>query len=199
MKYLITYSLLNSWKYWLNYNDNSTHTSQGFKHTLNKEFFDNKFMKAGRAFEKFIRDYMNSLITLDINDPYQNCVYEIEKSIKGGTWQTTGNKTITIDNQEFVLHAKTDVLRGPEIFDIKYVRQYESGKYFNSIQHKLYFEVLEYTDTFIYLISDGKEVYYETYTREETESIIPIISDFWSWINQFPEYFKIYQEKWNAK
>lgn len=199
MKYLITYTLLNSWLYWLNFDgDDDKQAKKDFENTLNKIWIDNEFMQAGRVFEYAIEGIIKNWGIRPLDCDKMDCALEIADIVWDGVWAVTGNKTIEISGQEFVLHGKTDVLRGPDIFDIKFVKRYKCSKYFSSTQHKMYFEVLPHTERFTYLVSDGKEVYQETYNRDETNSIIPVIADFLSWINQFPDYLKAYQEKWEA-
>ena len=50
---------------------------------------------------------------------------------------------------------------------------------------------------FKYLISNGTEVWTETYTREETPSIFPVISDFVDWLTA-TGLLELYKEKWLA-
>jgi len=200
-KLLVTHSLLASWKWWIDfegsYDDKKARES--FENTLNKIWVDNEYMKAGREFEKLVEGIdKNWTLKFPHEKQVLNCAIDIAEFIKGGTWQVPCKKDVTIDGQPLLLYGRVDVLRGPQIFDIKFVSYYEARKYIKSTQHKMYFECLPGTERFTYLVCNGKEVYEESYDRDETDSIIPVVCDWWSWINQFPEYLKIYKEKWGA-
>ena len=52
-------------------------------------------------------------------------------------------------------------------------------------------------DTFTYLPSNGSAVYQETYRREETPSIIPVISDFLGWLEAV-DLMDVYRKNWVA-
>ncbi len=200
MKLLITHSLLSAWKWWIDFDGDDNDARKSFENTLNKIPFDNKYMQAGRDFEELIKRIAESPIEFNesLDNQYYTSAYKIAQIVKNSTWQVACKKDVVIENQPFMLYGRTDVLKGPDIFDIKFVKKYEIRKYFNSTQHKMYFECLPGTERFTYLASDGKEVFKEVYNRDETDSIIPIVYNWWSWVNQFPEYLEIYQEKWQA-
>lgn len=211
MKYLITHSLLNSWLYWLDYKgDKEDDVKKSFENYLNKIYEDNIYMQAGREFEDLVRSVCNGEDTFlqdealpikqqRYSDNYKVCVYKVADEVRGGVWQVTGYKSVWVGNQEIIIYSKVDILRGPDIFDIKYTSKYEDIKYFNNTQHRMYFECFPGTERFIYLISDGKEVYREIYYPDESQDIINTISDFWSWINQFDEYKTAYFDNWKSK
>ena len=47
----------------------------------------------------------------------------------------------------------------------------------------MYLELIPEAKEFIYLVSNGKYVWTEKYTREETPSIYPIIQNFFEYLN----------------
>lgn len=81
-----------------------------------------------------------------------------------------------------VLYGKLDALKAGVVYDIKFSSGYEKGKYFSSTQHPTYLELIPEASEFTYLVSNGNSVWYETYRRDETPSIIPIICDFFDWL-----------------
>lgn len=198
-KLLVTHSLLANWKWWLDFEgDDDSTARESFENTLNKICVDNIYMKTGGDFEKLVEGIDKNWTLKFPEKQIFECAGEIAKIISGGTWQVSCKKDVMIDDQPILLYGRTDVLRGPEIFDIKFVSYYEPRKYIKSTQHKMYFECFPGTERFTYLVSDGVEVYRESYDRDETDSIIPIVRDWWSWVNQFPKYREIYKEKWKA-
>ena len=84
------------------------------------------------------------------------------------------------------------------ITDIKFTKSYDVGKYFDSTQHPMYFEIVPEAKSFTYLASNGSAVWPETYRRDETRSIFPIISDFFDWLRA-TDLMGLYQEKWKTK
>ena len=75
-----------------------------------------------------------------------------------------------------------DVLKAGIIYDIKRSDTYEVGKYIDSPQHPMYMACVSQAKEFVYLISDGKEVYQERYTRDDIEPITEIIKDFFAFL-----------------
>ena len=219
MKYLLTYTLLNSWKYWLDYDEeDDSKAKKDFENTLNKVSFDNRYIQAGKEFETWIRlccdlgysvfhdtqcngdiQIVNHKVVLPAHDSYAMCIKEIAYEVKNGVWQVPNSIDINISGQLFVLYSKSDVLRGPDLYDIKYTTNYQGMKYYDSCQHRIYFKCFQGVQDCHYLVSNGKEVYRETYHRDETESIMPMIRDFWSWLNQFPDYLRSFKEHWKSK
>ena len=63
------------------------------------------------------------------------------------------------------MYGIADVIRRNTIFDIKRVNYYDIGKYEGSIQHLIYMYATGIPN-FEYVISDGQEVYVETYHWE---------------------------------
>lgn len=201
MRYLITQSLLNSWLWYINFTgDDDSKAEQDFSNTLNRmPIPDNIHMQRGRQFENDIQKYViGSLVHSENPDDYEMCVEEIAHIVTGGVWQVAGYIDMTINDIDYLLYGRADVLLGPTIFDIKCVSKYEPGKYFSSPQHKMYFACFPGTIQFEYLISDRKEVYRERYQREETEPIESLISEFQTWLSNNKEYEDIFFYKWNT-
>lgn len=196
MKYLLTATLLNSFSWFFKlYSQKKVNE---FKNTLRKlPFPKNEYMKAGIKFETDVMNYCHGKYLQD-DDDYDWCVKEAGEIVKDGTWQVKGYCNIKVGDIEFLLYGIADVLKGPYIYDIKFVQKYKYGKYQNSVQHKIYFILFPAMTEFIYLISDGYQIYKESYGRNQADSLTSEIADFWSWLNQNPEYKKIFCEKWEA-
>ena len=96
-----------------------------------------------------------------------------------------------------VLYGRLDVLKAGGIYDIKFSKGYDRGKYFDSTQHPVYLELIPEARHFTYLISNGTEVWSETYRRDEAPNIYPIITDFLDWLAA-QGLLDLYREKWLA-
>lgn len=201
-KLLVTSSLLSSWLWLINCYDGFEESAKDeFMKTLSREPFEpNEAMQKGIQLENDITAWLQDeghLPNPHESDEYESCIAQIAEKIRGSQLQVKASKDITISGQPFLLYGRVDALRGEWIYDIKYTGKYEVGKYFESPQHKVYFEILD-SPRFAYLVCDGKEVYEEPYLKEDTDSIIPIVEEFWSWLQSFDEYKKVYVDKWKS-
>jgi hypothetical protein len=191
-KYLITQTLLSAFNYIFNCYDGAEHEAyDAFIKTLNREPSEtNEAMQRGIDFENNVFEYTNGKA---IDDP---TVREIGDIVKGSQWQVKAYKDKTIAGIDFLLMAKCDCVKAGEIYDIKRVENYEVGKYKDSPQHSMYLEVIP-AFQFTYLISDGQNVYKETYRREDTQEIDGTIKQFINFLES-ENMLSIYFEKWGA-
>lgn len=117
--------------------------------------------------------------------------------VRGSQFQYKAKKTVTICGTDFLLYGRLDALKAGTIYDIKFSKSYDRGKYYGSTQHPLYLELVPEARQFMYLVSNGADVWTETYFREDTKSIFPVIADFTDWIKS-QGLFPIFDEKWSA-
>lgn len=137
---------------------------------------------------------------------YNDCVIEVAGIVKGGDWQATVAKTVLMPSHGFKIRltGRTDVVCKSKIADIKFVKQYEIGKYQPSIQHLIYLYCTG-MDKFQYVASDGKDVYVEeyNYTSEQLEDMIfPMVNEFLCFIKNTEfegrNLMDIYKAKWEV-
>ena len=134
----------------------------------------------------------------DRTNNWYEAAERIARIVQGGQLQYKAFKEIKVNGMTFLLYGRLDALKAGVIYDIKFSGNYDAGKYFTSTQHPTYLELVPEAKEFTYLISNGSGVWAETYRREETLSIIPIISDFFKWLSVFG-LMDIYREKWKSK
>jgi hypothetical protein len=155
--FLITPSLYSAWKYW---KDNDDAGTEDLLDTLNKvEKRKSPAMQMGIDFENAIRHVCDGGASEDF------CVLEAAEIVNGGLWQQRISRELDGD----LAYGITDVIRRNTIFDIKRVNKYDLGKYEGGIQHLIYMYAAGIPN-FEYVISDGQEVYMETY-HWEAESL----------------------------
>ena len=187
-KYLITASLLNSWKYAIS-PDNEYGTLEDFKNVLAKVPFEpTEAIMNGFKFEQFMMDN-----------------YEPTKK---GCYQVKLSKNITTKTGSYVLYGILDCLKAGTIYDYKYKGSYEVGSFYDSYQHLMYFELCPEASKFEYLISnnfkEGKEIediniYHETYYREGIKTdLYSEIDNFISWLKT-NQLYDLFCEKWESK
>jgi len=226
MRYLMTCSLLNSWLYLIKPNDFDTENKAeaDFLRTLNRERSEpNEAMQRGIDFEELVERICED-IPLGIDNPAfetDNCptranglpapstIYDrpvwakwinaAEKAaeiVKGGQWQVKNKKDVVIDGVAFLLYGRIDVLKAGTIYDVKFTKNYDVGKFIGSTQHPMYFAITPGALDFSYLVSNGTNVWLETYTPEVTQPIEKTVREFMQWLKTRPEWEKIYFEKW---
>lgn len=212
-RYLITHSLLSSWLYAIKddpYEDATTERDKyaEFMTALNRlPSPPNEAMQNGIDFEHLvlnIADCIQTIKTSDVSNPipvtahrWYDAASSVARIVRGGQFQYKARKTVSIDGMEFVLFGKLDVLKAGSIYDIKFSKSYDRGKYYGSTQHPMYLELVPEAKDFTYLVSNGADVWTETYTREETRNIFPVIADFVDWL-RYQRLFPVYAEKWSS-
>lgn len=184
-KYLITPSLLNSWKYAISL-ENEYGNLEEFIKTLSREpMISTESIKNGFRFEEYM---------------IQN--YE---PTKNGSYQVKLSKNITTKTGTYVLYGRLDCLKAGTIYDYKYTGSYDVGKFYDSYQHPIYFEICPEADKFEYLISnnyrDGKEdfnLYHEIYYREDAKvDLEQEIDNFIEWLKT-NNLYNLFCEKWES-
>lgn len=201
-RYLITHSLLSSWIYAMKENPYEDATSEKdpfaeFLKVLNREPTEtNQAMQNGIDFENLVTDIVNG--EGDATDKWYDAAEKIARIIRGGQLQCRASKEIEVGGMTFVLYGRLDALKAGVIYDIKFSKSYDVGKYFSSTQHPTYFELIPEANEFTYLVSNGSSVWPETYRRDETRSIFSDISDFVSWL-KVQGLLETYKSKWVAK
>lgn len=199
---LLTHSLLAAWIYALKENPYEDMTSETdklaeFMATLRREPTPTtEAMQNGIQFEDEITAIMRG--DGDTGSPWYGAEVRIANILRGARLQVRAQKEITFCGLPFLLYGRLDALRSGVIYDTKFSKSYERGKYFDSTQHPVYLELVPEAKEFTYLVSNGAEVWTETYRRDETPSIYPIIADFVGWLKN-NKLFDLYAEKWTSK
>lgn len=201
-RYLMTHSLLASWLYMLKENPYEDATTERdpmaeFLQVLRREPTPTtEAMMNGNIFEDLVTRVVNGCA--DPGEQWYGAAEKVARRVRGGVPQLRASRTIEVDGMTLVLYGRLDWLKAGEIVDIKFTKNYDPGKYFDSTQHPTYFEIVPEAQTFTYMASNGSGVWPETYRREEAPSIRPIISDFFSWLTAVG-LMDTYKEKWVAK
>jgi hypothetical protein len=193
-RYLLTQSLLGSWLYIYNafegYEDNAF---DDFLLTLRREPKEQtEAMLAGIDFENLVN------AAADGAEAKTSAVREIADIVRGGQKQVALYQDKTIGGVDYLLYGRLDYLKAGVIYDIKYSKSYEAGKFTDSIQHPFYFELCPEAPEFKYLISDGNDVFKETYFRNLTPEIDKTVIQFMQFLNE-RKLAEIYFEKWKAQ
>lgn len=199
--YLMTHSLLSSWLYAIKDDPYADATSERdpmaeFMQVLRREPTETtEAMQKGIDFEDLVTDIVNG--RGDPENKWFAAAQTVATLVSGGQLQYKARRHITVSGMEFVLYGRLDCLKAGTIVDIKFSSKYDRGKYFDSTQHPTYMEIIPEAVQFVYVISNGTEVWTEPYRRDEVTDIKPIISDFISWLDAVG-LMPVYKEKWLA-
>lgn len=196
MAYLITHSMLSAWKYQYECFEAAQESATAdFLAALNREEIQpTEAMLNGREFEAAVYSALPDIYP---------AAPEVADIIKGSAHQVRLSRRVNIDGEEFLLYGILDALRSGTIFDIKYLSHSVQssdlyGKWLTSTQHPMYFALCPEADTFMYVGSDGHEVYTETYRRKDTPDITDTIREFVSDLKA-SGLWETYTQKWRAK
>lgn len=199
--YLLTHSLLSAWLYAMRdtpYEDATTERDsyQEFLQTLRREPTpQTEAVLNGIEFENLVTDIVNG--DEDSDHKWYEAASKVARTVKGGWFQYKAKKELVVSGIKILLYGRLDVLKAGEIIDIKFSKSYDRGKYIDSTQHPTYMELIPEADKFTYLVSNGNEVWTETYRRDETPSVIPIIENFLGYLRE-NGLWELYAKHWAA-
>lgn len=206
-RYKITQSLISAWNYvhncWEGQEDAAMESFltalRGEKEELTPEQMQN--IQNGFDFEKLVTDIATGAFHPQyefdgMTDPdtcEETCkeVYpkwyrpaaEFGAILRGAQFQVRIHRPITVRGMEFEIHGVLDALKEGVIYDIKFKNKSFgssdiAGDWLDSPQHPFYFYLVPEARKFLYLVSDGNDIYIEQYLPEETRKAEDIISEF---------------------
>jgi hypothetical protein len=123
--------------------------------------------------------------------------------IAGAPVQVKAQRELTIGSTELLVYGIMDALKAGVIYDVKFSNKGFgsadlAGKYYNSPQHPAYFFIEPDAREFQYLVSDGYDLYTETYTRANSRPFKEIVEEFLASLDAM-KLLGVYKEKWAAK
>lgn len=204
--YLLTHSLLSSWLYSLKENpygdlETDKDSREEFLKVLRREPTETtEAMQNGVDFENLVTHILTGKAetAFAFNPKWYDAASAVANELRGAQLQFVASKRVLIAGQEYVLYGRFDALKAGVISDIKFTKSYDKGKYFDSTQHPMYMFLMPTAQEFTYIVSNGSGVWHETYTREETKDIFPIITTFLAWLED-AGLLDLYREHWTAK
>ncbi|MBO5167682.1 MAG: hypothetical protein J6B49_01090 [Phascolarctobacterium sp.] len=222
-RYLITQSLLSSWAYSFNAAEGYEEEAKAdFLRTLHREKSEpNENMLNGLEFESLCYKIAEEMFQPKWKAELGKCnpktgevqgrnVYpkfyegacKVAPIIKGAPVQVKVARELQVGDMTFLVYGILDALKAGTIYDIKFLNSSMgsselAGKYLESPQHPFYFYLVPEAFEFQYLVSDGKDLYIEKYSREDSRQASDCIAEFISSITQLG-LLDIYKEHWNA-
>lgn len=199
MSYWMTQSLLSSWVYYINAEEEYTESAwDSFLSTLRREEKEpTKSMQDGIMFEDMInRMVAGKSLSGDYNEKWLGAASYFARKCAGGQPQVPVTGELTVDGMGFVLYGICDYVKAGIIMDIKKVARYSYGKYQHSPQHPMYLHLLPEAKRFDYLIFDGANTHIEAYRRGDFQPIEQTISEFIRFLKE-NDLLDIYKQFWS--
>lgn len=224
MKTRITKTLLDSWAYTFDCMEGYEEDAMNdFITTLKREpIEETDAIKNGKAFEKlceeistgkFVPEWVGSGTVNSVTGEemgyeqypkWYSGAKKIADIVQGGQWQVHVDTDLHVAGRDLWLHGFCDVVKAGVIYDIKFKNKSFGGldlygSYRNHSQHSAYLRCLPEAYEFVYLVSDGDELYTEAYNRLNSRPIEEIIAEFFAWLETRPELLQIYEERWQVE
>lgn len=202
-RFLVTHSLLSSWLYAISENPYEDATTEkdslaDFLTVLRREPTETtEAMQNGIDFE-------NLVTAIAENAPHDNChqwydgAKQIADIVRNGVFQYVAKRDAVIGGRNVLLYGRLDALKAGHIYDIKFSRRYEVGKFYDSTQHPMYLNLVPEAMDFTYLVFNGSSVWQERYSRKDTMPIEPVVEHFFEWLRG-QGLDDLYRENWGAK
>lgn len=201
MKTKITKTLIESWQYTFD-------CAEGYEDEAMEDFLSTLKREPKEPTEAMINgtNFENACYAL-ANDPqaipekWVNGTRKVAEIIRYGQFQVPVSCDLTIAGRDIWLYGICDVVKAGTIFDVKFRNKSLGstdvyGKYLDCSQHSIYLRALPEASRFIYLVSDGDDLYTEEYHRSNTKPVEYYVLNFLSWLQSSPELMKIYEERW---
>lgn len=206
MKTLITQSLLSSWLYTYNCAEGYEEEADAdFLRTLRREPMEepSEAITNGIAFENGVYALVKNPNDITVYPAWKQASSRIADIIRGGQIQVKVQRDIEVDGELYLLYGICDAVKAGIIYDVKFSSKgfgsaEMAGKYLESPQHPAYLYCLPDALKFVYLCSDGNELYTEAYTRRQTPFIGDTIRNFRREI-RLRGLEETYLEKWGSK
>ena len=202
-RYLMTQSLLSAWAYQFDCFEGCEEDAQAeFLRTLKREPGETtEAMLNGITFEERVYRAANGE-TIRSDAKWREGALKVADIIRGAQIQVKVSREIEVDGMTFLLYGILDALKAGTIYDVKFMNKSMGGvdvygKYLDSAQHPAYFYLVPEASEFTYLLSDGDDLYIETYRREDTRPISAFIHEFIESIRQ-QGLMDTYKEHWRA-
>lgn len=197
---LITHSLLSSWSYMFScYEGQEDNALEEFVQTLHRiPTVQTEAMLNGIEFENEVYKVAAGNVMREPHKSWERGIQAVATVLKGASVQIRLQQEVTVGKYTFLLYGILDGLKAGVIYDVKFSKSYDVGKYLDNTQHPVYFRIVPEADTFSYLVSDGNYLFVETYRRKDTRLIEDIIAEFMTSIEKMG-LLPVYLEKWAAK
>jgi hypothetical protein len=114
---------------------------------------------------------------------WEQGIQTVAAILKGAAVQVRAQREINVSGMDFLVYGVLDAIKAGTIYDIKFLNKSFgsaelAGRYLESPQHPAYLYLVPEAARFEYLVSDGSDLYIETYTPAMSRPIHDIIAEF---------------------
>ena len=183
-RYKITKSLIEAWNYAYScYESVAGEAYQDFLSTLRREEpVQTEDMLNGIAFEDDVYALCADPNAL-VHEQWYDGAHLVAKEFAGARLQVRLERDLTVCGMDFRVVGVLDGLKAGVIKDCKYCnKSFGSadlqGKYLDCSQHSAYFYLAPTAYRFDYVISDGSDIYTESYYPHSTRPFSEIVEEF---------------------
>lgn len=176
---------------------------EDFIHTLRREQTPTtEVQQNGIDFEDEVYKVSHGL-PRDPHPEWEEGIQAVAQMIMGAPNQIRVTADLSVCGMDFLIYGKLDALAAGTIYDVKFSnKSFNStdiyGKYLGSPQHPTYFYCVPEAQKFVYLVSDGHDLYPETYTRADTRSLESIVQEFIEDLSDM-KLLDTYKQFWEAR
>lgn len=203
-RYLVTQTLISAWSWMFDCPvENAESAREDFLRVLNREPRERtEAMQNGLDFEREVYRAAAG-IPRGPHETWESGIRKTAQIIQGASVQVKLSRELEQDGLCFLVYGILDALKAGMIYDIKFSSKslgtFDAyGKYQDSAQHPFYFYLVPEAETFQYLLSDGEDLYIETYHRNDCRSAESILREFIPSLSEMG-LLELYFEKWLAE
>lgn len=203
VRYLITQSLISAWNYCFDcYEGFEEDAREDLLRTLRREPSEQtEAMRNGLDFERAVYETAAGKQRVP-HEKWEPGIQAVASIIRGAQVQAKLSREIEVNGVTFLVYGILDALKAGTIYDVKFLnKSFQNadlyGKYLDSAQHPFYFYLVPEAMEFKYLVSDGSDLYVESYNQNDVRPAGEIIAEFANSI-QSMGLWELYQEKWLA-
>lgn len=196
-KLLITQSLLAAWQYQYQAFDMESAHKDFLRVLCREKSKPTQAILDGIQFENMVTACCEGSPPPE-GHKWGQAVRAIADRVQGAQFQVAVQRTAVVEDIPFLLYGRLDALKAGVIYDIKFSRSYQVGKYLDSPQHPMYFALVPEAQRFEYLVFTGSDVCVEKYDREDAPDIRSTIRDFMKYL-EASKLDKLYCQKWEAR
>lgn len=201
MSYLITQSLLGAWSYMFSCSEEFQEKAYSeFMNTLNRIPKEaTKEMQNGIDFEKEVYRAAAGL-PRSVHPKWENGINKVATVIQDAPVQVKAQREVSVAGLDLLVYGILDALKAGIIYDVKFSNKgfgsaELAGKYLDSPQHPTYLFLVPEAREFTYLVSDGEDLYTETYTKENSRPFEEIAREFLESLS-YMNLLNVYKDKW---
>ena len=204
MAFLVTKTLVNAWNYAMNARDEVQEDAyREFLDVLHRKPMEiTPELRNGMEFEDAVYREARGEPRAE-RGGWEDGIKAAAGIIRDAPVQIRLSRPMRIPGYEILVYGILDAMKAGTIYDVKYLNKSFgsaelAGKYMDSPQHPAYLYLAPEAMDFVYIVSDGVDLYTERYTRKTSRPFGDIVSEFLAYLRA-ADLMDMYREKWTAR